>query len=105
MTKADRERMAKLKDMPCVCCGRRGVDVHHLVDKGYRRLSGGHQATIPLCAWHHRGEPVGMWTVTETAARLGPSLALNKKQFNLRYGGERALLDRVNQWLLGEVPT
>jgi len=95
--KADRDRMAKLKEMPCICCGRQPVEIHHIVDKGYRAHSGGHQATIPLCEWHHRGMPVGVWTVTETAARLGPSMALSKRQWNVRYGGERELLAKVNR--------
>jgi hypothetical protein len=102
MTKADRERMSRLKEMPCVCCRRRPVEIHHIVDKGYRKHSGGHQATIPLCVYHHRGVLDDGWTAARMAFALGPSMALSKREFNYRYGGERALLDRVNRWLMGE---
>jgi len=50
-TKAEKERMARLKEMACVACGAWGVDVHHLTSGG-RRL--GHMFTIPLCVECHR---------------------------------------------------
>lgn len=52
-TKAERERMAKIKEMPCAVCGKHGPsDVHHITECG-RRL--GHMFTIPLCYEDHRG--------------------------------------------------
>ena len=106
LRKADRERMAAVRELGCIACSIDGyqiawspIEVHHLVDKGYRKHSGGHQATIPLCQWHHRGVlPKGFTTGTATAA-FGPSMALAKRHFNERYGTQRALLEMVNEQL------
>lgn len=97
MTKSDRARLDLLHRMQCVVCGAWPAEAHHIVDNGYRRLSGGHQATIPLCPWHHRGDPLADVTVTATKELLGPSLALHKRQFVARFGTERQLLARVNE--------
>lgn len=100
-TKAQKRRFLRLQDVGCICCLKEGftgvpVDVHHLVDKGYRKHSGGHDATLPLCPWHHRGEPPSGLTVSEALFVAGPSLALNKKLFVQTYGTERELLEEVN---------
>ena len=104
----DNERMNRIAAMPCVCCEIEGISqpnrttVHHIVDNGYRRLSGGHQSTIPLCEWHHQGYPVqgalGL-TVGEMENVYGPSLAHKKRAFNAEYGGERKLLEIINKRL------
>jgi hypothetical protein len=106
MTKADEARDAALRRLGCICCIIHGlptggpVDKHHLVDKGYREHSGGEQATIPLCRWHHRGEPVRMdLTVRFCTQMFGPSLAVNKRAFIRRWGTERELLEMVDQRL------
>ena len=96
--------MTRLHEMGCICCGRMGVHVHHIVDKGYRRLSGGHQATIPLCPYHHVGYPYPALVSVECSKAeieqyFGPSLALNKRAFVERYGTERELLAKVNALL------
>lgn len=63
--------------MGCIACRERGFgyvppDIHHLLSGGVRI---GHDATIPLCAHHHRGHaPAGM-TQAQAALVLGPSLA------------------------------
>ena len=99
MTKAERERLSRLKEMPCIVCGRRPVEIHHLVDNGYRRLSGGHSSTIPLCIWHHRGEPDYWQSKKSMAQSHGPSLATSKRAFVERFGSERELLAKVNALL------
>lgn len=93
--------------MPCIAClifeaqmngGR--VEAHHLVDKGYRKHSGGDDATIPLCAWHHRGEPPRLdMRQSQCIAIFGPSLALSKRAFVVRFGSERELLARTKAML------
>jgi hypothetical protein len=75
------------------------TEVHHLVDRGYRKHSGGHDATIPLCSWHHRGLQLYQWIKAEMVAKYGPSLALEKRKFAAKYGTERQLLARVNSVL------
>jgi len=75
------------------------TEAHHLVDRGYRKHSGGHDATIPLCAWHHRGLQRDGWIKAEMTAKYGPSLALKKREFVLMYDSERELLAMVNKVL------
>ena len=99
-TKAQQARLDALSEMNCIAC-EKGKDafkpeIHHLVDKGNRRVSGGHDATIPLCAWHHRGIPPYGWSAAATDEMLGPSLALSKRRFIAQYGTERELLAEVN---------
>ena len=68
---------------------------HHIVDKGYRKYSGGDESRLPLCAWHHRGLCVDGITTSEMIYKYGPSLALHKKTFIDTYGTERELLARL----------
>ena len=44
--------MAFIASLPCVICGDRPVEVHHLTECG-RRL--GNMFVLPLCVYHHRG--------------------------------------------------
>lgn len=102
MNIADRTRLDRIHEMACVCCQLNcgplmyPVEAHHIIFNGYRRLSGGHQSTIPLCRWHHPGVCFDRSTATEMAEAYGPSLALSKRVFVLRYGSERQLLLLVN---------
>lgn len=92
----------RLQDIGCICCRKEGfrdvpVDVHHLVDKGYREHSGGDNATLPLCPWHHRGVPPSGLSQDTALLAAGPSLALHKKRFIREYGTERELLAEVER--------
>lgn len=107
-TKAEQLRLDRIHEMPCIACemeagwskARREppleqplpTEAHHLVDKGTRKHSGGHDATIPLCRWHHRGEIIYPLSGREMRQLHGPSFALNKKVFVALYGSERDLL-------------
>lgn len=101
----DKKRFDALREIGCIACyiqrsGHGGrVTIHHLVDNGYRKHSGGHQATIPLCTWHHQGEPMIDSTVRLMSELYGPSMALEKKHFDAKYGSQRELLARVNEML------
>jgi hypothetical protein len=104
MNKADKLRMERIHAMPCVCCWMLRViplcgktEAHHIVDGGYRRLSGGHQSSLPLGAFHHRGEPPEGLTISQATAFYGPSLALQKRAFIQKFGTERELLAIVNE--------
>ena len=95
-------RFARLQEIGCVACLIEGVgyqpcDIHHIVDKGYREHSGGDNATIGLCPWHHRGLIPDQLTKKETEEMLGPSMALQKRAFIKRYGTERELLAIVDE--------
>lgn len=89
-------RFDRLQRIGCVACLLEDIhsqaDIHHIVDKGYRKHSGGDEATIPLCPYHHRGLiPDGM-SLIDAEMMYGPSLALSKRDFVSRFGSERALL-------------
>jgi hypothetical protein len=100
VNKIDRARLAKIKSFGCLACAQDGrrwqSDAHHVVSNGYRRLSGGHQNTISLCPWHHRGLLPDGYTTSRATAEFGPSLAVNKREFVNRYGTERQLLAKIN---------
>lgn len=107
-TMAQQARLDAIHGLPCCACRLEGVaqpsttEAHHLVDKGYRIHSGGHDATIPLCGWHHRGDVHGCQvlcnppTMANAEKAYGPSLALNKKAFKAKYGTERELLEQTD---------
>lgn len=111
-TAAQKRRMDRIAKMGCVACyvmnqrQPNGVEIHHIVDMGYRHLSGGHDSTIPLCAWHHRGIPTALVgrgsSVRAMAEQHGPSLAVQKREFVRHYGNERQLLEIVNKQLESE---
>ena len=95
-TAQHRARFRMLQDMGCVAClmegdGYREPDVHHLLEGGVRI---GHDATIPLCPWHHRGVPAQNGELLH-----GPSLAERPRSFVVKYGRDRELLDYVNRRL------
>ena len=107
MTKSDKKRLDIIHRLPCMACVQNGsdtgmrVEAHHLVDKGYRKHSGGHQATLPLCGWHHRGEPLMGWTVANMHEFHGPSLFHHGKQFTVRYGNQREMLANIDKVING----
>jgi hypothetical protein len=101
-SKSDLKRYDALHDLGCIAChldGYRGVpaEMHHLVDKGYRKHSGGNNATLPLCEWHHRGQPPMDFTVAYMHSTRGPSMHWHGKEFTQRYGTQRELLAKVNE--------
>lgn len=102
-SKADIRRFQRLAEMGCIVCKTKGwfvpAQVHHIVDKGYRRLSGGHESTLPLCPWHHQGQCIDALTQAHMVEHFGPSLALNKRAFVQKFGTERELLVMVNEEL------
>lgn len=101
-TKAQNVRLDAVSRMRCVCCEIEGVpqpfptEVDHLVDKGYRIHSGGHDATIPVCGWHHRGVCRDGMSSDTMKAHYGPSFFLQAKTAAKWYGTKRDLLARVN---------
>jgi len=93
--------MIDVHALPCICCQIEGVgqpfrtEAHHIVDKGYRKHSGGDESRLPLCIWHHREICLDKKTSSEMLFEYGPSLALHKKRFIETYGTERELLARL----------
>jgi hypothetical protein len=100
-TAAEQKRFNALREIGCIACwseGKPGLPghIHHIVDKGYRKHSGGHASTLCLCEWHHVGQPSMGFSKNWMAEKYGPSLAENKKAFIVRYGTERELLEKTN---------
>lgn len=104
-TRAQKRRFIDLQMVGCVCCRLEGnagdyrpepADIHHLVVGG-RRL--GHDYTIPLCPWHHRGNSKNGLTTGDMERVYGPSLARSKREFVSRYGTELCLLELANRHL------
>lgn len=110
-SKADQDRLDAIHAMPCICCEKEGVsqpsrtEAHHIVDKGYRKHSGGHQATLSLCGWHHRADVLGCHKLADPPTFdnctfvYGPSFAIAKRRFIQTYGTERELLAEVDERL------
>lgn len=109
-TPADRARYQQLKMLGCLACRINdnglwcgAVECHHIVENGYRKLSGGNSATLPLGIYHHRGQPLIDRTVTWMRATFGPSLFGESKQFHERYGSQQSLLILTNELLETQV--
>lgn len=118
-TKAQQARLDAIHAMPCIACELEETyakanketpmdqplptEAHHLVDKGTRKHSGGHDATLPLCGWHHRGELVYPLSGREMRQLHGPSLKLSKKVFIALYGSERDLLAVIDARLKQDI--
>lgn len=104
LSDADEARLEAIHAMPCICCTISGCEQlsrtegHHITDKSYRRLSGGHSSTLPLCGWHHVGKPVPLGhTIASATITYGPSLFHTSKLFKVIYGTEWMLLEKVNE--------
>src|SRR5690606_19956039 len=101
-TRAQARRLEQLAGMRCIACVIEGraqphrTEVHHITDKGYRRLSGGHDATLPLCSWHHRGIPPNGMKTDEAIFHYGPAPARAQTRLIEPYGTERELSGAVN---------
>jgi Recombination enhancement, RecA-dependent nuclease len=105
-TAAEAERLEAVHALPCLACmmalavQRQRTEAHHQLSGGVRI---GHEATIPLCGWHHRGErPNRKVTNAQMTKYSGPSLALSSKAFHDRFGTDAELLNRTNK-LIGRI--
>jgi hypothetical protein len=104
ITAAQSERFGQIKAGRCVACWKRGMvtigcDAHHLLSGGLRI---GHEATVALCAWHHRAVPFDGETPPRMRMLYGPSLMDGSKTFRAAYGTDEELLQLQEQMLRGE---
>lgn len=80
-------------------------EIHHLNDYQHAGSARrGDSYTIPLCAWHHRGEAIEHLTTDETEELLGPSLAKAPNRFRVFFGSDNVLLEITNRLLRGRSP-
>lgn len=98
-TKDEKRRMETIAELGCLCCWIRAdwnpdnyvpgrAEVHHMI-QGHKRL--GHDHTIGLCAWHHRGEP-GAFSKTQATEHFGPALSEGTRPFHAHWGSDKHLL-------------
>lgn len=98
-TAAQKRRFLRFQDIGCIACRKLGfrdvpAQAHHLLDGGRRR---GHDATIPLCPWHHQGQPPEAFTMLQAIHLLGPSLALSSRLFREKFGSDDELLAETDR--------
>lgn len=98
-TPAEVGRFEKLQLLGCIACrmlrvNGRSAEIHHLLSGNKRR---GHEYTIPLCGYHHRG--VTNLSKAQALDAYGPSLADGSKPFHERFGSDEFLLDKTNELL------
>lgn len=100
-------RFRKLKAFGCVACyldgyekieGDSEPDVHHFLS-GNKRI--GHEATAPLCFWHHKGETYDGVPEAWFLANVGPSWHKHRRAFRQRYGSDSEVIALVNE-LIGD---
>lgn len=100
-TKAQSRRFLDMQVHGCIACKKHGLqhragDVHHVLSGG-RRM--GHDFTLCLCEWHHRGQPFAAIKNRVMEMIAGPSLHHNSRAFHETYGSDAELLDYQNQLL------
>jgi hypothetical protein len=87
-------RWAEVWDLGCIACRLAGLgwvapeqDHRNVGDlAGMPRTEGGHDDTLGLCCWHHRGIPFAGWTAERCLREAGPSKQLHKRAFLERFG-------------------
>jgi len=94
-TTEDQARITAIKEIGCICCKLEGLDWvycewHHITISGFTQ---GHQKSIGLCLWHHKGICEEGLTSEQMRQKYGPSLAKGSKPFHANYG--------TNEFLLG----
>ena len=86
-TKAEKERLQTIAEMPCYACFQEGKEVssevHHIRKHTGMGLRPSHFDTIPLCSGCHRTNKI--------------SVHLGKREFERRYGTEQEILKKVNR--------
>src|SRR5690242_16301752 len=110
----DAMRDFAIREIGCLIANIRGLgflpcEKHHLLTTGHhgngkRR---GEKATIGLNMWSHRGLALPGWSAAKCREILGPSYALEPRQFRQRYGTDDELLAKQNElierWKRGTV--
>lgn len=109
-TRAQEERFFLIREIGCIACLSRGItraaEVHHLTIGGkHGQKRRGHDFTVGLCSWHHRGENAfGSASLGELT--YGPSYAREPRKFRETFGHDDKLLaeqERLIEELSGSV--
>lgn len=101
-TVEQQQRMDAIKDIGCVVAQALGLgfipcEVHHLTVGGkHGQKRRGHDFTIGLNPWSHRGEPFGNMDEDTCERLFGPSYAKQPRRFRQEIGSDDYLLDLQN---------
>lgn len=95
-------RFDDIHEIGCIACIRKTglampCEIHHLTTggrHGQKRL--GHDHTVGLCPWHHRGMRPETISRAQMAARFGPSYADEPRRFREVFGNDDVLLKLQN---------
>lgn len=104
-TLAQRQRMDAITDIGCIVAQALGLgyipcEVHHLTVGGkHGQKRRGHDFTIGLNPWSHRGEPFGGMDADTCERLFGPSYAKQPRRFRQEIGNDDYLLDLQNTLL------
>jgi len=101
VNKTDKARLQAIKDSGCIATllatgQSQAPDVHHLTSGGRRN---GHQHTIGLSPYHHRGLIPDGHTKQSMSGLMGPSYAWGRKGFAEFFGSDELLLQIQNRIL------
>lgn len=110
-TAEQKRRWELIRESGCVACRMRAswllhlpVEIHHLTINGrHGGVRLGHEFTVGLCEWHHRGIALQVTgipdtSMTETAEyNFGPSYARTPKAFRAEFGSDEELLKYQNE--------
>jgi len=112
-TDRQQDEQDRIRAIGCIACLLRRVDgvnaslhtlaeIHHITRNGMQM---GQDAVLPLCGFHHRGQPFTDTLATAEACRreLGPSLAEGSKAFFAYFGTDQSLLN-LCRWMAGLDP-
>lgn len=97
-TVAQQAQMYAITDIGCIVARTLGLryvpcEVHHLTVGGkHGQLRRGHELTVGLNFWSHRGEPFGGRTAAQCEAPFGPSYAKQPRRFRQKIGTDDYLL-------------
>jgi hypothetical protein len=101
--KAREHRFRRLKEMLCIACNIEGLpqpmypEIHHLNLGGKAgQARRGDEFTIPLCRYHHQGQPPSGESTSSARVLYGPSLKYHSRAFREKYGSDDELLAKVN---------
>lgn len=105
-TVAQQRRMDTIAEIGCIVAHSLGIDlgdrpipaeVHHLTVGGkHGAQRRGHDFTIGLNPWSHRGEPFGGMSAARCEELFGPSYARQPRKFRQEVGSDDYLLDLQN---------
>lgn len=105
-TIAQQQRMDAIKEIGCIVAYALGLsfgenpvpaEVHHLTVGGkHGQKRRGHDFTIGLNPWSHRGEPFNGMSAETCEKLFGPSYAKQPRRFRQEVGNDDYLLDLQN---------